>query len=918
MNDSAKEDPTAATSALCARCSVLRFHDDELLAPYIKRADDGTMSMRIDAADPPALPLDYRMIDDLPELPILTKNADEGCGFCSILRQEIRRLNIKEIGPVKITLCYESGGWQEGPPIGLGALVARVRWKNMTFLDKCRDSIFFYLETHSGKLQSIEHKSLTLTDTFRIDAVRSWLEIPPAVRSQVLCEENIRFMKESILNCETACHHSKLESHCPTRLIDVCPTLDDPTAVRLVERSEFSDGEIPRYAALSYCWGTASEAATQLRTKVATLASFKDGISRSEMSQVLRDGIEVCRSLCIRYLWIDAICIIQDDEEDWQRESRMMAHIYSNACVTLAATSSNSCHETFLGRNHGKVTVPFISRLKPGIMGHYDIRPLGFGIMDAWQLSEHSRSSWVARGWVVQEHMMSTRILLFGTRRIQFECGDSRGFEDQAVTTVRKHRDDDVFMIMRTLLEKAKASGLERSDIYEQWGILVDTLLCRLYTFDTDKLPALSGMAKVCAELTGDTCHDYLAGLWREDLPFGLLWFPICTWMEKYNINLQQLTDQLRQPSQYISPSWSPIRLNFLRIKNGIWGRFIRRADLITRCTINEARTMVEGENPWGRVQGGFVRIRGKFGDVPSELFHWTCSSEGFGLRYLRDTGRLVAYCQTDCWTHDELWPGDGLKLLLLGTSEASDSYLKAAHITRNNRQWNDSWHCYNAVHRNYGWKTRTIHPRGRIHRVPLYAARTPELWRYDENSDTSASTGSEEASEGDEQEAESIEDDRLSDGSSDDTGPIETLQKGTGSTEHGIVRPSPTKQLHMDPDSEGDSTSEASSTEEAVEGGHDPIEDSEAPSLHPPPPPPPPPHPNNATTTETYCPIYDYFDRIGNGWRENNEDAWGLLLAPALVEGKWIRVGAWRSVVGDGGGIRYFDKFETHEVEIV
>ncbi|KAF2114725.1 heterokaryon incompatibility protein-domain-containing protein, partial [Lophiotrema nucula] len=115
----------------------------------------------------------------------------------------------------------------------------------------------------------------------------------------------------------------------PTRVINV--GLDGETPF-LWE----TDGEREWYATLSYCWGKLP----QLKTTKARLEEFKKGLPMDEISLTTADAIEICQKLSIPYLWIDALCIIQDDEDDWQREAGRMCDIYSSSYITIAAAGS--------------------------------------------------------------------------------------------------------------------------------------------------------------------------------------------------------------------------------------------------------------------------------------------------------------------------------------------------------------------------------------------------------------------------------------------------------------------------------------------------------------------------------------------------------------------------------------------------
>jgi len=99
-----------------------------------------------------------------------------------------------------------------------------------------------------------------------------------------------------------------------------------------------------KYATLSYCWGQTS----QFKATKANIEDLYRGFRLDNLSQTVRDAVEVTRSLGLPYLWVDALCIIQDDEDDKSREIELMATIYKNAAVTIAALSASGTTEGFL------------------------------------------------------------------------------------------------------------------------------------------------------------------------------------------------------------------------------------------------------------------------------------------------------------------------------------------------------------------------------------------------------------------------------------------------------------------------------------------------------------------------------------------------------------------------------------------
>lgn len=124
----------------------------------------------------------------------------------------------------------------------------------------------------------------------------------------------------------------------------------------------------------------------------------------------------------------------------------------------------------------------------------------------------------------------------------------------------------------------------------------------RLLTFPKDLLPAVSGMAKLIHQKTGD---EYLAGIWKPDLHSGLLW----RISGEGKLRKANFLATLENPQTYLAPSWS-------------WERVLTSAhysfqettveNMISECSILQAQTCIEGSNPLGQCQGGHVLLRGK------------------------------------------------------------------------------------------------------------------------------------------------------------------------------------------------------------------------------------------------------------------------------------------------------------------
>lgn len=128
----------------------------------------------------------------------------------------------------------------------------------------------------------------------------------------------------------------------PTRLIDV----GDPAIKPDVRLHISQANEVGEYVALSYCWGGQQTVVTTQDN----LDSMAQRITLSSLPRTLEDAVRVSRNIGQRYLWADALCIVQDSEHDKGREIQSMGSIYKNASLTISAAAASSVSEGFLGR----------------------------------------------------------------------------------------------------------------------------------------------------------------------------------------------------------------------------------------------------------------------------------------------------------------------------------------------------------------------------------------------------------------------------------------------------------------------------------------------------------------------------------------------------------------------------------------
>jgi Heterokaryon incompatibility protein (HET) len=124
----------------------------------------------------------------------------------------------------------------------------------------------------------------------------------------------------------------------PTRLVHIPRNPDKQLRLRV------SKGLTGQYVALSYCWGRGEV----FKTTSAEYGARLDGFEAGMLPQTIQDAVSIARRFGFEYIWIDALCIIQGDVEDWAHESSRMSRVYGNASLTLCADLARSSDDGIL------------------------------------------------------------------------------------------------------------------------------------------------------------------------------------------------------------------------------------------------------------------------------------------------------------------------------------------------------------------------------------------------------------------------------------------------------------------------------------------------------------------------------------------------------------------------------------------
>lgn len=300
--------------------------------------------------------------------------------------------------------------------------------------------------------------------------------------------------------------------------------LIENTWFRVIDIKNMKLGKLPLYlgypepyVALSYCWGKSIHKTTK-RNHGERFRQSKSLILE-DMPPNIRNAIELVSRLGlkrgereVRYMWIDSLCIVQDDHDarDWERNAENMDLIFGNAFFTICAADEPDDGPD--GKSADEHT-------QYGLKAMYDRRsPEEKEILPGLKLvvSRSSQyvlpnSKWNKRGWTFQEHLLSRRCLIFTGNRIYFQC--------------RMSNYDDTGIDWSTDWRK---SALLTVDEVKQRPIQFYMKAVSLYTGRdlTDPKDILKAFGGVISLVEWYTCARMYYGLPSSHFDFVLLWRP--------------------------------------------------------------------------------------------------------------------------------------------------------------------------------------------------------------------------------------------------------------------------------------------------------------------------------------------------------------------------------------------------------
>ncbi|CZR63669.1 uncharacterized protein PAC_13566 [Phialocephala subalpina] len=519
----------------------------------------------------------------------LQKSFLEGCPVCTIIHQGISGFNDSM-----------NAGTEQPYILTAGDKIAVARPRRGFFLVQVfsgRKRLEYNLEIFDDEKDFLVTPKIpqTLDIVYAVDIINHW--ISGCSYSHTVC---------------TTHDYSLL----PTRVLDLNSSKEDHDFKLLV-----SNGASDRYIALSYCWGREG---IPLQTTTTTLADRMERISFDAVPKTFQDAIQITRALGIRYLWIDSLCILQDDEHDWEMEAARMSEVYSNSYLTLAASAGADPEHGLLSSRWTRCS--YI----PGFVS-YSTEPrhqrLSIASLDVRQSNgksiyvrsrihlAHDRfretdiaekhiedAPLLTRAWVLQERLLSARTVHFHAEELVWECRSGMGCECGNINSKYTLRiiNQPMQGWLKHTLGVVFNPDVSKDGLRHVWLDLVSEYSRLHLTRESDRLPALSGLAK---SFSGNGLGSYLCGIWSEDFPRSLLY-------ERVN---PVLVPDSTDPIFASQPSWS-------------WASIPKLADSATSYNlimqgnftvcpyfvIITAECLSTGSNPYSWVLTSALRVRAR------------------------------------------------------------------------------------------------------------------------------------------------------------------------------------------------------------------------------------------------------------------------------------------------------------------
>jgi hypothetical protein len=349
--------------------------------------------------------------------------------------------------------------------------------------------------------------------------------------------------------CQT---QHRVSPYSPTRLVEI----RDSNLLRL----STSRPTVEPYVALSHRWGLIGLPTTTLDNleQRARLIPWED------LSPLMRDAVKVVRSLGYRFFWVDALCIIQDSKDDWLHEASQMRNVYSSASLTLAAADCEDHTQGMFRPRQAKCIRPFpLDRVRQftGLEFHRlkantstKETPYVFPATKIHLRGNRPKGPLDTRGWILQEQLLSPRILYYGKGELFWDCITHSVSESSPVSTSLLENDNPdetwAFRILRRAIAGSGDTSLLQAHLADIWTQVVQNYSARGLSHSRDKLLALQGILQAVERLLG---VKPVAAMWPRDIWKQLIW---------WNVNHASMRHVATGYGSFPAPTWSWLCIN--------------------------------------------------------------------------------------------------------------------------------------------------------------------------------------------------------------------------------------------------------------------------------------------------------------------------------------------------------------------
>jgi len=283
--------------------------------------------------------------------------------------------------------------------------------------------------------------------------------------------------------------------------------------------------DVPRYLSLSYVWGMPNQKTSLVKANLAEL--HRPG-RLPACSRTIEDALKVVVMMGETYMWVDVLCIVQDDDRDKRANIAAMYYVYARSYLTIVASGKGNVESGLPGISDDRPK-QLSARVKDDLLVlSTAAEPVITG------RGMESASPWYTRGWTLQEHILSRRCLLFYDDQMFWRCQDENGanwsedldLEEDGVSSWWNERvkdgDQDIPYSMYQTRRCNPKQGLSfnKGKPDYQWLMnLIELYMTRKLSYDGDIKNAFEGILKLYGGsfwwgIPHSRFEDYL--VWQE------------------------------------------------------------------------------------------------------------------------------------------------------------------------------------------------------------------------------------------------------------------------------------------------------------------------------------------------------------------------------------------------------------------